>query len=239
LRRPGIYKGTTRGKPALVSAYRYPSDPAGSGVPAKLPGPEQAYRVTIPAGVANFGVVVLSGRAQARIVFAGDETHLAGYTALPIYLNPYTDRYGEHVAASAAVLPLAGEYDIVLDTRSAAQAGPFSFRYWIDDRAAPTLALGTPVVARGATLAVRATDAGSGVDPGSIVARVDGVKRSIRYSSALARIVVAPGSLAPGRHTLVLTAADYQETKNNENQARILGNTRTLRTTFVVRAKRS
>jgi len=239
LRRPGIYKGTTRGKPALVSAYRYPSDPAGAGVPGKLPGPEQAYRVTIPAGVANFGVVVLSGRAQARIVFAGDETHLAGYTALPIYLNPYTDRYGEHVAASAAVLPQAGAYDIVLDTRSAAQAGPFSFRYWIDDRAAPALALRTRVVARGATLAVRATDAGSGVDPGSIVARVDGVKRSIRYSRAAARIVVAPGALAPGRHTLVLTVADYQETKNNENQARILGNTRTLRTTFAVRAKPS
>jgi hypothetical protein len=239
LRRPGVYKGTTRGKPALVSAYRYPSDPAGVGLPAKLPGPEQAYRVTIPAGVANFGVVVLSGRAQPRIVLAGDETRLAGYTALPLYLNPYTDRYGEHVPVSAAVLPRAGAYDIVFDTRTAAQAGPFSFRYWVDDRTAPVLALRTPNIARGATLAVRATDAGSGVDPGSVVARVDGVKRPIRYSRALARIVVSPGVLAPGRHSLLLTAADYQETKNNENQARILGNTRTLRTTFVVRGQSS
>jgi hypothetical protein len=38
--------------------------------------------------------------------------------------------------------------------------------------------------------------------------------------------------VAPGRHTLTFTAADYQETKNMENVARILPNTRTLRVTF-------
>jgi subtilisin family serine protease len=234
LRAPGTYKGTTRNKPALVSAYRYPSDPAGAGVPAQLPGPEQAYRVTIRAGVANFGVVVLSGRAAPRIVLAGDETRLAGYTALPIYLNPYTDRYGERVGTAAAVFPQPGQYDIVFDTRSATQAGPFSFRYWVDDRAPPLLALRTRVAA-GATLKVHATDAGSGIDPASIFARVDGMKRAVRYSRTAARIGVAVSGLAPGRHTLAVTAADFQETKNNENQARILPNTRTLRTSFVVR----
>ncbi len=39
--------------------------------------------------------------------------------------------------------------------------------------------------------------------------------------------------IGPGRHTLTFTASDYQETKNMENVARILPNTRTVRTTFV------
>ena len=235
LRRPGTYKGTTRGKPALVSAYRYPTDPSGSGVANQLAGPEQAYRVRIPAGVANFGVVVLSGSVEARIVLAGDETRLAGYTALPLYLNPYTDRYGAHVPAAAAVFPQAGLYDIVFDTRAAAQAGPFSFRYWLDDRTPPVLALRTKTVRAGTALQVRAVDAGSGIDAGSLVARIDGTKRTLRYSRAAGRVTVSTAGLAAGRHALTLTAADMQETKNNENQARILPNTRTLRATFVVR----
>jgi hypothetical protein len=41
--------------------------------------------------------------------------------------------------------------------------------------------------------------------------------------------------LAPGRHTLVLRASDYQETKNMENAGPILPNTATLRTGFTVR----
>ena len=236
LRRPGIYKGTTRAKPSLVSAYRYPSDPTGAGVPAQLAGPEQAYRVTIPAGAANFGVAVLSGQVEPRIVVAGNETRLAGYTALPVYLNPYTDRYGERVAAAAAVLPQSGQYDIVFDTRSAAQAGPYSFRYWVDDRLPPVLALRTRSVKAGRALQVRATDAGSGIDPRSIVARVDGARRPSRYSPTAARITIGIGGLAPGRHALAVTAADMQETKNNENQSRILPNTRTLRTSFLVKA---
>jgi len=38
-----------------------------------------------------------------------------------------------------------------------------------------------------------------------------------------------------GRHSLVVTASDYQEAKNMENVARILPNTRTLVTSVVVR----
>jgi hypothetical protein len=139
------------------------------------------------------------------------------------------------VPAAAAVLPQAGQYDIVFDTRSAAQAGSFSFRYWLDDRRPPTLSLRTKTVRAGGAVVVRATDAGSGVDAGSIAARVDGARRNARYSRASGRITVATNGLAPGRHAFVVTAADMQETKNNENQARILPNTRTLKATFAVR----
>jgi hypothetical protein len=44
---------------------------------------------------------------------------------------------------------------------------------------------------------------------------------------------VAVADLAAGRHSLTFTASDYQETKNTEDIAGILPNTRTLRTTFV------
>ncbi len=235
LRKPGTYSGTTRGKLSLVSTYRYPSDPEGAGVAATLSGPEQVFRITVGGGVANLGVVVLSGTVRPRIVVGGNETRLAGYSALPLYINPYTNRYGEDVPAVAAVLPKAGAYDLVFDTRSAADAGPFRFRFWLNDVAPPDLRLATPKVGRPGTLVVHAADAGSGIDPGSIAVRIDGKLQVFGYSIAKARITAPTGSLASGRHALVVTAADYQETKNNENQARILPNTRTLKTTFVVR----
>jgi hypothetical protein len=42
-------------------------------------------------------------------------------------------------------------------------------------------------------------------------------------------------SLAPGRHTLVFTVSDYQESKNNENGSTVLPNTRTFTRAFTVR----
>ena len=42
-------------------------------------------------------------------------------------------------------------------------------------------------------------------------------------------------ALAPGKHRLKVSVADYQETKDNENVGPVLPNTRTLATTFRVR----
>ena len=44
-----------------------------------------------------------------------------------------------------------------------------------------------------------------------------------------------PGDLVPGRHRLVLQVSDYEETRNMENVAAVLPNTRRLVATFVVR----
>ncbi len=51
-----------------------------------------------------------------------------------------------------------------------------------------------------------------------------------RFGSGTIRIAAAKG-----RHSLVLTVADYQETKNTEDVAKILPNTATLRATVTVR----
>jgi hypothetical protein len=221
LRRPGTHSGTTTGGPSRVDAYRYPE----SG-DRRYPGPERAYRVHISGRPANFGVAVTSGGAVPHVVVGADEDHLVGYTGLPLDLNPYRTQYGSARRIAGAVLPTPGTYEIVFDSLSAADAGPFTFRYWVNDTTPPTLRLRS---AKGG-IAVTATDAGAGVDPDSIVATLDGKKATARFAGGVIRIAASRG-----RHVLRLSVADYQETKNMEDVARILPNTRTA--TFAVRVR--
>jgi len=221
LSKPGTYRGTTKGAPAQISVYRYPT-----GGDVTYPGPERAYRVTITGRPANFGTVVTSGRAVPHVTFDGLEDHLAGYTGLPIDLNPYRSTYGVRVRTAGALLPAAGAYDLVFDTRSSRDAGPFTFRYWVNDVTPPRLV----AKASKRAILVRATDAGSGVDPSSIVALVDGKLVKATFSANTIRIPTTSG-----RHSLVLQVGDYQETKNMEDVAKILPNTATLHATLRVR----
>jgi subtilisin family serine protease len=214
LRRPGVVRGTTKGAPSRINAYRYPT--AGDGVWA---GPERAYRVRITGRPANFGAVTLSGAALPHVVIGGNADHLAGYAGLPTDLNPYRNAYGSSVPVAGAVLPAPGVYDIVFDTHTAAAAGRFSFRWWINDVTPPRVRL----VKAKSGIVVAASDAGSGVDPSSAFARVDGKRASVRYTGGAFHIAAAKGA-----HTLVFTVADYQETKNMEDVARILPNTATF-----------
>jgi subtilisin family serine protease len=227
LRRPGVYRGSTAGRPSLVEAYRYPEGFS------RLAGPEQVFRVAISRTVANFGVVLLgSGRVQARIVAAGDENRQVGYAALPINLNPYLADFARPRRVSGATRPARGSYDIVFDSPSRATAGRFTFRFWVDDTRPPDLRLLTRTVAAGATIDIAASDAGSGVDPQSTVASIDGAKRTVEQRAD--RIRIPTDGLAPGRHRLTLQVSDFQETRNNENVPRILPNTRTLEATITI-----
>ncbi len=237
LPRPGVYGGDTRGRPSLVDRYRYPEVPPGTAVAAELRGPEQVFRLTLPRDAANFGVVVTArrngSRVEPRVVVAGDENRLTGYAALPLNHNPYLVGFGEPTPVAGALKPRAGSYDIVFDSPTAAGAGPFSFRFWIDDVLPPSARVVSRTVRRGTPLRVRVADAGSGVDPTSVTVAVDGRQRPRAVRGGVVRI--ATGALTRGRHTLRLQVSDFQETRNTENVARILPNTRVLRTTFVVR----
>jgi subtilisin family serine protease len=218
----GTYRGTTAGGESLVSSYRYPDVNRGA-----LAGPERVYRVTVSRPVANFGVVVLSGsRVSPRVVVAGDENRLVGVPGLPQVINPYIDSYGEARPVVGAIRPARGSYDIVFDTPSG-PAAAFTFRFWIDDVTPPTARLFTPTAKRGGSLQLTVADGGAGVDPKSLTARIDG--RPVPVAFSRGRAVLSLGTVAPGRHVLVFTAADYQELKNMENVLRILPNTRTLR----------
>ncbi|HEV8459935.1 MAG TPA: S8 family serine peptidase [Gaiellaceae bacterium] len=219
--KPGIYKGTTKGGPTQIIKYRYPT-----GHDRDYPGPERAYRVTITGHPANFGVVVLSGTATPHVTFDGTEDHLVGYTGLPFDLNPYRKQWDARVRTAGAVLPAPGTYDIVLDTAGGVAPGPFTFRYWVNDVTAPKLRLGT----RPGRIVVAATDAGSGVDPSSIDASLDGHNVKATYARGVITIKASKGA-----HRLALAVSDYQETKNMEDVGPVLPNTALLKTTVRVR----
>lgn len=163
----------------------------------------------------------------------GDENRLLGEPALPIAENPYQDEFGQSEPVAAVIAPASRAYDVVFDTRSRAAAGPFRFRLWINDTTPPAAKLLTPVVDGAGRLVVAVSDAGSGVDPSSLAARIDGKKASPSYVPG--RVTVVLGGLASGKHTLELAVSDFQETKNMESFGGILPNTRNFRATFTVR----
>ncbi|MEX0673163.1 MAG: S8 family serine peptidase [Gaiellaceae bacterium] len=231
LPRPGVYRGNTAGKPSLVDRYRYPE--RGSS----FLGPEQVFRVTLARPAANFGVAVLTRargvRVEPRITFAGSEDRLVGYSSLPFDINPYQPSFGSSRLAAGALLPRAGSYDVVFDTPSRAEAGRFTFRFWVNDTKPPALRPLGRAVRQGAPLRLRATDpGGSGIDPASLDARVNGRARRATIRGSV--LSIDTRGLRAGTHRLVVRISDYQETRNNENVSRILPNTRTLNLGFRV-----
>ncbi len=234
---PGAYRGTTKGQDAFVTRYRYPETPSGVGVTTTLRGPERVFRIHLTKRVANFGVVVTrrgrGSRVEPRVVSGLDENRLTGYAGLPFNSNPYLEQFDEGVPAAGALSPTPGDYGVVFDSASSAGAGTFSFRYWLNDVTPPTLRVRSRSVRRGQQLSVTAVDKGSGVYPDTIAASVDGHSVRARHHSGV--ISIATRSLAAGTHRLRLRVSDYQESKNTENVARILPNTRTATFTFRVR----
>jgi subtilisin family serine protease len=238
LTKPGLYRGDTRGRPALASQYRYPDNPAGFGFASTLAGPEQIFRVRVRGRIANFGVVITQRargvKVEPRIVRAGDENRLMGLPALPFNNNPYLRGLGDVVLASGVVRPQPGfTYDVVFDSGTPAGAGAFRFRFWWNDQRPPTISVPVRSVARGRPLAFFMTDAGSGVDPATLRVTLDGRVLPARPQGG--RVRIATGALARGRHSLRIQVSDYQETRNMENSGRILANTRVVTTSFVVR----
>jgi subtilisin family serine protease len=238
---PGVYHGDTRRGKSLVSRYRFPDHPGALGVPERLSGPEQVFRFVLRRRVANAGAVILSQgpgrniRVSPRLVRAGDEDRIAGYTGLPIRINPYQARYFGKEPVVGVFRPNPGAYDLVFDTPRGRAPGPFTFRFWVNDTTPPTARLLARSVRKGGRLALVVHDRGSGVDPLSLLALVDKHYRPILYRPSTGRVEVVLGrKLTRGRHTLELSVADYQETKNNENAAGTRVNTRRLSATFSV-----
>jgi subtilisin family serine protease len=237
LTRPGLVHGSTAGQLSLVSRYRYPAFPRGVGVTTILRGPERVYRIRLTRSVANFGVVITSrakgSDVEPRVVEGLDENRLTGYAALPVVFNPYLDQYGDPVPAAGALAPIPGEYAIVFDSGTRREAGSFTFRYWVNDVTPPVVRLRTKVVRGNAPVRLAATDAGSGIYAGSLKAKIDGEPADATFRDGV--ISVSTSGLRPGAHRVWLRVSDYQETKNTENVARILPNTRTFTAAFRIR----
>jgi subtilisin family serine protease len=236
---PGLYRGNTRGRPARVSSYRYPSAPGPLGVTQRLAGPEQVFRFVVRGRIANAGAVVVSeapgSHVSPRLVRAGNEDRLAGYPGLPLRLNPYQPNFLAVIPAVGVFRPAPGPYDLVFDTASRRAAGPFSFRFWVDDTSPPAVRLLTRAVTRGKAVLLSVRDRGSGVDPSTLLANVDGSFHRVVWDKAHGLVAVRIPTLGRGSHKLVFTVSDYQEAKNNENASGTLPNTRRLTATFSVR----
>jgi len=236
----GTYGGTTKGGASRVSSYRYPegglATNSATGVPLNLGGPEQVFRITVKNKIANVGAVILTRangvHVSPRFVVAGDENRLTGYDGLPVNLNPYQD-FGRVEPAVAAIAPAPGAYDLVVDTPAGTKPGPYTFRVWFNDTTPPTVRQLTRTTLPGHAVKLAVKDTGSGVDPGSIDAKIDG--RVATYSFAHGLLELSGRTLRAGTHTIHLVVSDYEESKNMENVGPILPNTRTFNGTFVVR----
>jgi hypothetical protein len=239
LRGPGLYRGDTRGRPARVSSYRYPTAPGPLGVTQRLSGPEQVFRFVVHGRVENAGAVVVSeapgSHVSPRLVRAGNEDRLAGYTALPLRLNPYRPNYFVVIPAVGVFRPAPGAYDLVFDTINRRAAGRFAFRFWVNDTSPPAVRLLTRTVASGKLLLLSVRDRGSGVDPSTLLAVVDGRVHRVVWNKAHGLAGVRIPTLGRGSHKLDFTVSDYQEAKNNENASATLPNTRRLTARFTVR----
>jgi hypothetical protein len=143
-------------------------------------------------------------------------------------VNNYRSHTGEARPVAGVVFPSPGTYDIVFDSPRRSARGSFTFRFWIGDTAPPAIRV---LSTSGGVIRISVRDAGAGVDPDSLRATIDGRTERVSYAGGVARIV----GVARGSRALVFRAADYQETKNSENVGPVLPNTRTLRTTVVVR----
>ena len=237
LARTGVYAGDTRGRASRVVRYRYPDLPAGGIVSNRLAGPEQVFRVVLRKPVANLGVAITwrapGVRVQPRIVVDGDENRLTGYAALPLNLNPYMSEFEDPTPVAGAISPAPGTYAIVFDSPTKAGAGAFRFRFWTNDTTPPTARPTARAVRAGLPLMVQVADAASGVDPLSLDATIDSTSTTAVLRGGQVRVSTA--GIAPGTHRLRLRLSDYQETRNMENVARILPNTRVVVTSVRIR----
>jgi hypothetical protein len=195
------------------------------------------FRFVLRRRVANFGVVIDSHakgvRVSPRLVADGDENRLVGYTALPTSLNPYQE-FARPEPVVAAVLPEPGRYDLVFDTPTGAKPGAFRFRFWVDDTTPPAIQLLDRSAITGRPIRFAVRDSGSGVDPHSLEVRV-GAKRFPFFTYSGGVLSLRSKGLGAGRYSLMVTASDYEETKNMEDVGPVLPNTRVLHATVTLR----
>jgi hypothetical protein len=236
LRRPGLYRGNTAGRPSRVSSYRYPVRGLVNGVPTRLGGPEQVFRFTLRRRVANFGAVIVGHTAAAhvspRLVAEDDENRVVGYTGLPTSLNPYQG-FDRAEPVVGAVLPNPGTYEFVFDTPTGKKSGPFTFRFWVDDTSPPSIRLLDHKATIGRPIRLSVRDSGSGVDRNAFHAKVGGKPVHLEYAHGVLRLRTK--GLHAGKRAVTVTASDYQETKNMEDIGPVLPNTRVLHATVTLR----
>jgi minor extracellular serine protease Vpr len=236
--------GDTQAGADRVRQYRWPTSPFGLAsllgvdIPLNEHGREQLYYIDVTGRAANVGVRVVEPELDIRASFedlliapvhpwflgSADENDLEGYAGTPIAMNSTLPDFLLDVRTAGTVFPRPGRYYVAIDSGVDPFGRPYSGRYvlrsWINDVTRPAVTLLTTQVSAGRpTIAFRATDAQSGVDPFSVgIGHAFTVIGASQFDPQTGIVVVAfprqINRLSPGRQTIRLIASDYQETKN-------------------------
>jgi minor extracellular serine protease Vpr len=226
--------GDTRKGANRASVYRWPSQPFGPpanyvGAPMNEAGKEHLYVTTLPKTVVNFGVAVESESAGALIdpwlLASANENTVQGYAGTPVNVNGIMVDYQGDIGVAGGVFVSAGKYYVSVDSASdpvtgRSLAGSYVLRSWVNDVRPPKVSLITSKVAAGRpTIAIRATDTQSGVDPFSVVfgygqQLVGAAAYDPKSGTVLIPLPATASRLNAGRPKVTLLVSDNQESKN-------------------------
>jgi hypothetical protein len=230
-----------------VTQYRWPSWPFGpppsyTGAAMNESGAEHLYTALLSVPAINFGVSVFEQSPNSIIdpwlLGSRDESDVQGMAGTPINANPLMYDFRADVEAAATVFPLTKRYYVSVDSGSdpftgQGYPGQYVLRSWVDDLSPPSLRLVTTRVATGrSTLVAIAADSQSGVDPLSLVIAYNKIILGAAAYDPISGVALFPipanaPALKAGKRTAILSASDYQETKNvNTIGTDILPNTR-------------
>ncbi len=216
-----------------ASTYRYPAGPyaqafSGLTTPQREDGAEKLYVFHLNDAAVNFGVSVLAqngGVIDPFILGAPDENTVQGYAGTPFDVNGFTFDYLTPVESAGADFPRQKAYYVAVDSArdtftGQLLTGKYLLNAWVNDVTPPSVKVLTTRVAAGRpTLAVRALDGGSGVDPASLVIAYRRVLLGAAFydpSSGVALFPIPPNAptIPAGKTPNIAVAYDYQETKN-------------------------
>jgi minor extracellular serine protease Vpr len=249
--------GDTRNGVDRVRSYRWPSQPFGLislfglDVPQNETGKEQVYYVDVSGRQANVGVTVVdpllgtTGSFEDLLIApihpwfmgSGAENDVQGIAGTPVNTNGYMPGYLLDSRSAGTAFPRPGRYYVSIESGvdpfgQGAYAGPYVLKSWINDKKPPVVKLLTTRVSAGRpTIAFRATDAQSGIDPYSVMVDAGHLLTGAEKFDQRTGIAIIPlprqaQALGAGRATIRLIASDNQESKNvNTDSTDLLPNT--------------
>jgi subtilisin family serine protease len=243
-----LQMGDTRTGKSNIAQYRFPGSPFGppptyTGAPMDESGGEKLYSLHISQPAANVGVAIVAestgSLVEPWLLGSRDENDVQGYAGTPVNANVLSNgEYRLDVGVAGAVFPREKRYYVAVDSgrdifTGRSLAGAYVLRSWVNDLTPPKFRLLTKRVTAGRPLlAARVTDAGSGVDPLSLVIEYRHnvlLGASVYDASSGIALFGIPRSAPPVRRGLFKGAAlagDNQESKNvDQIGANILPNT--------------
>ncbi|MBA3562139.1 MAG: S8 family serine peptidase [Actinobacteria bacterium] len=239
---------TATGGEDRARVYRWPTLPFGIlaifGVDPSVndDGKETVYTLDIAKQAVNAGVVVerpalrldasitalLSSNAPIHPWFLSslDENDVQGYSGIPVNSNGLMPDFLRNVGAAGGVFLPPGRYYVSVDSgrdffTGRSLAGPYRLRSWINDVKPPNIELITRRISAGRpTIVARVRDAGSGVDPLSMLLlfgqdfQLSATAYDADTGTAIFPIPREANPLGAGPEFMRIFASDFQETKN-------------------------